>query len=238
MADWSSLNGQRVVSANISIPYYGAWVADVVLSVSTAIPTGLVTLVFADVTLIGTVYRQFSFTGARSARIVGGYAGWQKTVGPRAYQSAGGVNVSTVLGDLAIDCGEQFGAVSTNAIRGQTIAAAFVRESAPALRTLKQIGGPIWWIDSTGATQIVDRAGLPYSGSTTDSAHLGAIASQFNALEYSGGKGKFSIAAEQLSDWMPGRTFTSSTVTVSQTISHVTHVFDGEGKARTSVLSV
>ncbi len=238
MADWASLNGSRVISANIAIPYYGAWVADVVLGVSTAIPAGQVTLVFADVSLIGTVYRQFSFSGARSARIVGGFGGWSKTVPVRAYQSAGGVNLSTVFGDLAIDSGEVFGAASLNAIAGQQVGAAFTRESAPALRILKQIGGPIWWIDAAGSTQLLDRAALAYSGSTTDAAHLGAIASQFNVIEWSGAKGKFTIAAEQLSDWMPGRTFSNAVVTNTQTVSHVTHVFDGDGKARTNVLAI
>lgn len=243
MGDYASLNGQRVVSANIVIPYWGSWVADVVLAVSTALPTGPVTLTLADASLVGTIYRQFSFSGARSARIVGGFGGWQKTVASRPYQNASGVPLMTVLGDLASDCGEVIDPVSVAAAAGQTVGAFFVRESAPAIRTLRQIlpvanGQSVWWIDSTGNTQVIDRAGVDFMGVTSGlNAKLGPILSQFNALDYSGGKGLFKIATESVSDWMPGRTFSSATVTVSQTISMVTHILEGDGKLRTQVLS-
>jgi hypothetical protein len=236
MADWASLNGQRVVAGKLSIPWYGTWVADIELSVTTAIPAGTVALVVGDLMLLGTVYRQLNFSGARTARIVGGYAGWDNTIPARAYQAPGGVLKSTVLGDAAADAGEKIGAASLTSILGSMVGTAFVRQSAPAMRTLKQLT-PVWWVDNTGATQILDRPALAASGLVSDTAHLGAIASQFNVISYSGGRGQFGVATETLSDWMPGRTFSSPVVTTVQTVSHVAHSFDSKGTHRMQILA-
>ena len=237
MSDWATLGGQRIVSGSITIPYYGAWVAEIVLSVSTTIPTTSVPLVFGDLTLTGSVFRQFSFTGSRSATVVGGYGGWQKTVASRAYQNSGGILTATILGDLCADCGESLGAASSSSIAGQTFGSLYMREAGPAVRTLKQIGGPIWWIDNTGATQVVDRATLAASGQTSDTTHLGAITSQFNTISWSGAKGRFEIASETPSHWMPGRTFSDANVTATQTVAMVVHSIEGSGSARTVVLA-
>lgn len=237
MSDWSSLAGFRTISGKLSIAYYGAWVADVVLAVSSPIPSGLIPLVIGDLMLQGTVFRQFSFSGSRSARVVGGFGGWQQTIGPAAYQSSAGVPTLMILNDAAIAAGETLGAATVTSLTGQTFRNAFVRESAPAVRTLENVGGPIWWIDNSGNTQLIDRAVLPASGSTADTGHLGPITSQFNVIEWSGMKGRFQIATETYSDWMPGRTFTSPTVSQVQTASWVGHTWESNGTARTTVLS-
>lgn len=236
MSDWASLNGQRIVSAEITIPWYGAWVADVVLPVPTAIPSGILPLVFADVTLMGTVYRQSSFAGSRSARLVGGFGGWLKTISARAYQNPIGVPLSMVFGDAAGECGEVIATASQIAIAGQTVGAFFTRQSAPGVRVLNQLTN-VWWIDSTGKTQVIDRTTVSYTGTLNDSAHLGAIGSAFSTIEWSGGKGRFTVASEVLSDWMPGRTFTDPNVTTPQTISLVVHTLKDDGHARTEVLA-
>lgn len=213
-----SLNGRRVVSARVTMPYYGAWVADVVLAISDTIPLSAA-LVLGDLTLSGTIYRMSSFSGARSARIVGGAAGWRKTIPAQAYVRPSGIAMSLVLGDAAALVGEQV-RIANDVILGTT----YVRENAPAERLLRQLAGPTWWIDPSGVTQVGTRAG-------------GAITSPFQIVEWSGGRGFFEVATETLSDWMPGRTFSNANVTKSQQIGMTTYLADNTGKLRVLVLS-
>lgn len=215
---FAALNGRRVISGAITFPYYGAWVADVVLSVSDTIPT-LSTLTLEDLTLSCAVYRQFSFAGSRSARLVGGFGGWRKTIPAQAYQSAGGIKASLLLGDAAALVGEK-----VNVVTDQTVGSLFVREAAPAQRLLRQLAGSLWWVDSKGTTQVGPRTST-------------AILSSFTAVEWSGAKGRFNIATEKLSDWMPGQTFTSPTVTATQTIGSTTIAIDNDGTLRLTVLA-
>lgn len=215
---FAALNGRRIISGAITFPYYGAWVADVVLSVADTIPT-LSTLTLEDLTLAGAVYRQFSFAGSRSARLVGGFGGWRKQVPAQAYQNAAGLKASLLLGDAAALVGER-----VNVVSDQTVGTLFVREAAPAQRLLRQIAGSIWWIDASGTTQVGPRTGSP-------------IMSSFTAIQWSGAKGRFEIATEKLSDWMPGQTFSSPTVTATQTIGATSIAIDNDGTLRLTVLS-
>lgn len=213
-----ALNGRRVVSANVMIPYYGAWCADVTIAVSDVIPLAA-TLTLGNLTLTGTVYRMASFSGARSARIVGGGAGWRKTLPAFAYANPAGIRASLVLGDAATLVGEKVNVMS-DAIVGKT----FVRESAPAERLLRQLGGSEWWIDPSGITQVGPRAS-------------GAITTQFLINDWSGAKGWFSVSTETISDWMPGRTFSNANVTKAQQIGMTTIIASNDGKLRVNVLS-
>lgn len=215
---FAALNGRRVISGSITFPYYGTWVADVVLSVSDTIPT-LSTLTLEDLTLSCAVYRQFSFAGSRSARLVGGFGGWKKPVPAQAYQNSSGLKASLLLGDAAAIVGEK-----VNVVTDQTVGTLFVREAAPAARLLRQIGGSLWWIDANGVTQVGPRSGS-------------AIVSSFTAVQWSGAKGRFEIATEKLSDWMPAQTFTSPTVTTPQTVGSTTMTIDNDGQLRLTVLT-
>lgn len=215
---FAALNGRRIISGSVTFPYYGAWVADVTLSVSDTIPT-LSTLTLEDLTLSCAVYRQFSFAGSRSARLVGGFGGWRKQIPAQAYQNSGGIKASLLLGDAASLVGEK-----VNVVSDQTVGSIFVREAAPAQRLLRQVAGSIWWIDAKGTTQVGPRSGS-------------AIISSFTVITWSGAKGKFEIATEKLSDWMPGQTFTSPTVTATQTIGSTTIAIDNDGQLRLTVLA-
>lgn len=213
-----SINGQTAISAAITIPFYGPWSADVVLATTAAIPSS-VTLAIGKLSLVGTVYRQSSFSGSRSVRIVGGAGGWRTTLPARGYSNAGGLKLSTVLGDAAREAKET---ISIPTDRG--IGTAYVREKAKGERVLKLLTGGQWWIDPAGVTQLKTR-------------DASAIATPFTVTSWSGGKGKFEIATEDYQDWLPGRTFTSPTVTTSQTISLVTVLLENGGKLRLHVLN-
>lgn len=218
MAQFAELSGQRIVSGSIVFPYYGTWSADVVLADTTSIPTS-VTLTVGNLSLVGSVFRMASFSGSRSARIVGGAAGWRKTIPAQAYQNPAGIRVSLLLGDAAMACGE-------SVIVGQdsTIGTYWVRESAPASRILRELAGDEWWIDASGITQVGTRTGL-------------AVATTFQVDAWSGAKGSFSIATEDYAAWMPANTFSNITVTEKQTIALSTITVDGDGKARVEILA-
>lgn len=213
-----AINGQRVISLRLTIPYYGAWVADVVLAQSTPIAPP-VTLTVGTLTLLGAILRVASFGGSRSARLVAGYGGWRKTIPAQGYQKSSGVNASLVLRDAASIVGEQV-SVANDASLGS----AFTRESAPAERVLRQVAGSEWFIDPKGVTQIGPRTSV-------------AVTSSFTVVQWSGAKGQFEIATEDIAQWMPGNTFTAPTVSGTQTIGLTSIVAENDGKLRLSVLA-
>ncbi len=213
-----SLNGVRVVSGTITIPFYGAWVADVILSDATVIGTAAV-LVVGDLTLHGTVTRQSSFAASRSARIVGGAGAWRNVLPSKGYSHAAGVKLSSVLNDAARECGERI-VIATDRVVGP----GWAREEAKAERLLHILLDGKWWIDPEGVTQTGPRASS-------------AVVTPFTVVAWSGGKGQFEIATESIASWQPGRTFSSPTVVAPQTVSSVTIEADNEGKLRLHVLS-
>lgn len=213
------LNGQRVVSGSVSIPMYGTWVADVVLANPDDIATSCV-LTIGDLELHGTVFRMASFSGSRSARIVGGAGGWRNVLPERGYSQLGGILASLVLQDAAREAGESI-VIDSDHIIGPL----WAREGGKkAEATLRLITGGQWWIDPAGVTQ-------------TGVRNASIIGSTFTAVAWSGGKGQFEIATEVYADWMPGRTFNASTIGTVQTISMVRYEATNEGKIRLIILS-
>jgi hypothetical protein len=236
MGNWASLGGVRIISGSVCIPYRGIWDADVVLSTTTVLPS-LSALTIGDLTMGCAVTRQVAFAGQTSARLVGGTAGWRKNIGSRSYQKASGVPLAFVLGDAASDCGEIVSPLALATAQNISLGAFAIREAGPAGRTvLRQWCEPLWWVDQNGMLQLGDRATTPASGNPADVVHLGPVTSKFDVEQYFEGKNKFRIATEAVSDWMPGRTFSNAIVTVPQTVSLVTHLFNGDGWHRADVL--
>lgn len=213
-----NLDGERVITADVFVPYSGIWVADVTLALSSPLAHDVV-LQLEGLSLIGHVARAASFAGARSARIQGGRGGWGKSVPARSYRSSSGVSLSHVLQDAAIEVGE-----AVELAVDRTIGTAFVREAGPASNVLRQLVGDGWWMAPDGVTHVGPRA-------------TGPITSPFTVISWSGGKGRFDIATETLEDWVPGRTFVSPTVTTPQTIRSVCHRVDNEGVGRVEVMT-
>lgn len=218
MTAWAMFNGARIVSGSILIPLYGTWTADLHFADSAPVPSVATPLTVGDLALVGTAARTASFSGARSARVVGGSGGWRKTVRARAY--AFGPTASMVLNDAAIEVGERV-VVATDRPLGQS----WTCEACPAARLLAMIAGSSWWMDSTGTTQVgTPRSALP-------------ITSPFVVMSRSGSAGHVQIGTDTLADWMPGRTFVAPTITTPQTVRMVRHHFDRDGIARTEVLT-
>lgn len=219
MASWANVDGDMVTSGRLTVPYSGLWVADLALSDETAI-SGAVTLYVGDLALKGYVFRGGPFTGSFSARLFGGFGGWRKKVTPRAYYSPVGLALSTILGDVAIEVGEQ---VQIDA--DVTIGNRFVRELGPAARVLRQIAGPTWWCDPASGKTVVGKRPAT------------VIKSDFTVEHYHRSEGRLSIASEVLKDWMPGRSFTAPTISTPKIISSASFTFSTEGRARIEVLT-
>ena len=212
-----TINGARVSACSITMPYYGAWVADVDVVGSAEIASP-VSLVVGDLTLVGTVVRQAGFTGDRKARIVGGGGGWGNTIPSRSYSHVIGVKASTIVGDAAREAGESI--VLEN---DRTLGLLYAREEAPAERALNLVVGNEWWIDPAGVTQTKARVSLP-------------VVAPFTLVSRNGALDQFEIATESIAGWLPGRTFSSPTVPEPQTISSVTIEASNDGKIRLRVL--
>lgn len=223
MAFWSSLNGERIISGIITIPYNGLWSAEVILALSTNISTNC-TLIIGDLTLDGYAIRMASFAGSRSVRIVGGFGGWRKNLTARQYKYSGIIKLSTILTHAAIEVGEQ---IYIDPIKDIVIVnnETYIRQKAPAQRLLNELY-PNWWISPDGITQIADRSNL-------------LITTPFTVIGYSGSTGKVQIATENISDFLPGRTYTSATISTPQTISSTTiNIEPKTGVVRLEILNV
>ena len=158
---WGSANGQRVISGTLSLPLYGAWVADLVLQTTTAL-SGPVTLLVGNLTLVGAVYRQAVFAGLLECRLVAGAGGWSKSVGAVGYNNPAGVQASQVLSDAAAAVGETVVVAVPSTVGNQ-----FARfGDSPAMpgkagRVLRSVAGQQWWIDDAGVTHVGPRPSMP-----------------------------------------------------------------------------
>ena len=220
MSQFATLDNHRIISGNICIPYYGLWCGDVVLASPASLPKTTI-LSIANLNMQCAIFRSASFSGSRSARIIGGFGGWRNEVKSQASSNNNGIRISTILGDVAATVGEQV-KIKTDSVIGTT----YVRDKGPASRVLRQILDEAWWIDTNGVIQTTDR---------TDSS---LITSQFTVDSWTGSKGSFIVATEDIKSWLPGRTFVSPTVTIKQQISQTIIDVDNNGKLRLNVLSV
>lgn len=219
MSAYAALNGTlRIISGTISIPYYGIWVAEVVLALTAEIPA-MVTLGVGNLSLKGAVYRSASYAGARSALIVGGAGGWNDDVGPASYQNDSGILLSLILGDVAKAVGE-----TVQVATDTSVGTAFVRRRGPAVNVMRQLAGDTWWMREDGTTIVG-----PHPTTT--------ITSPFTLESFSGAKGSYSIASESPGDWMPGAIFQAPTMGDPRTVSYVQHTLENDGTVRTEVLA-
>lgn len=212
MGYWASIGDRRIASGAIAIPLYGAWTADVVMATDVLLPTQ-VTLIAGNLSLVGTVYRQAAFAGRTEARLVGGGGGWGQEVSARGYNSSGGVLKSTILSDAATDVGES-AAIDDDGVAGNQ----YVRYADKASSVLSAIAGTTWWIDEQGVTRVSERP-------------TATISSPFTLVNFDARTSVASIATEDPASWVPGASFTASTLP-TQTIASVRHVFADDGTAR------
>jgi len=215
-----NLNGARIVAGTIMIPLYGLWAGDVSLAGDQAMPDR-VTLTLGNLTMKGAVYRQATFAGTRYVRLVGGMGGWHKTLPRKTYVQLGGLQLSTVLRDAAAEVAEQLNIPSgVDRVIGQR----WVREELPGARILRQVYGMNWHVDVAGVTQLA-----PWPAKT--------ITSPFQVTKQDGGRGIIEVATEDYASWMPGVSFTSTTLTGTYKAGSVSLKFEASGTARLEVMT-
>jgi len=168
MSIFATAGGKPIERATIHIPQQGPWFADVSwLDAAPDVPDGKITLVIGSVSFVGTIDPNQSgvFGDKRSARIVAGANGWQRSITERGYANDAGVKASTVAGDAARACGETIGSFAG----GQTtLGAHYDREKGSASRVIEDAArGAAWWVDYSGVTHVGTRPNVPAPGSYT-----------------------------------------------------------------------
>jgi len=215
-----SFENNRITECKLELPIYGAWVADVAFATDAAVPASG-TLTVNDLALKGSVLPVgTSFAGALRARIVGGGAGWGKVIPGQAYANPAGISLSLILGDVARAVGE-----TVNVASNVQVGLAYIRESAPASRVLRQLAGGSWWVDAAGVTQVGPRT------------NTSPIISLFQVITYDGATRMADVATEVLADWTPGRTFSAPVLGATLTIAAVYHRIGNDGVGRIQVLT-
>lgn len=154
----ATLAGKTVTDANVQIPAWGVWWADVTVADDTEI-SGAVDLQITDVTLRGTIVSGGPHAGRGYYRLAGGAAAWGREVAPQGYQDNSGVQVSTVASDAAGAVGERLGALPTSRLGPH-----FARSKGPASRVLHEIAPRAWYVGLDGVTQFGDRTPSTYTG--------------------------------------------------------------------------
>jgi hypothetical protein len=149
---------------------------------------------------------------------VAGAGGWSNPIPALAYNQPGGVMASTVLGDAALAVGE-LSQVDADASLG----AFWGRVGDRASRTLRKLALKLtsgaWYVDSAGVTHLGTRPARQ-------------IKTDFQSIDLWGGSGDvIEIATEDPASWLPGNTFTNSTLPML-TLSSTRHDVSASGVSR------
>ncbi len=158
----ATLNSIRVTHARVDVPAWGRWYAEVSLDGDHAV-TGAVTLVIADLTLVGTVVSGGSHEGRTHLRVVGGAGKWDIEIPEKGYSNAAGVKVSTVLQDAASACGETL----SGSLPSTRLGPGYARRMGPAARVLEALVPRGWYVHEDGTTRIGQRAASTLASGVT-----------------------------------------------------------------------
>lgn len=158
------LNQLSVVSAKITTPGCGVWIADldVDLDPSGIVPTGPAIFMVGGTPLTGTIddHASGKFGEKAHVQIVGGRAGWGKTVPALHLHNDFAVLSSVVYSTTAATVGE---VVIDSAPK--PLGKDFVRCAGPASRVL---AGVNWYVNAAGVTIVGPRLPIPFNPLTVD----------------------------------------------------------------------
>lgn len=216
---FATLSDVRIVTLSLTIPFYGMWTADVTLATEAPVATKT-TLVVGNLSLKAAVYRQSTFVGKRSCRVVAGFGGWRQAIPRQQYQLDAGVKLSTVVHDAANSVGEL-----VDVPVDRSLGRDWVRPNGPASDTLRRLAGASWYIDTDGTTRL---AAWP----------LRPVRSQFNVIDFRSARGVAVVATEDFAAWLPGATFSNAVLQPPQKNAGVTLTIEEDGEARLTVMTV
>ena len=210
----STLNGARVTSSRVFIPAWGCWHASVDVDGDVAIAPGArVTLVMADLALVGTVLTGGTALGRSFYRIVGGAGGWGKAVPAASYPDDSGTKFATILGDTAQAVGETMAPIAATVRTGPN----WTREAGPASMALNTLAPAAWYVDQSGVTHLGARTPAP----------LPAKVTRLKPVDLA--RGKVELASESIATILPG------VVIDGLTAVDVVHEISAEGGLRSTV---
>lgn len=210
----NTLNGNRITSAVVTIPAWGAWYADVSIDGQITI-TGAATIVLNDLTLVGTVLSGGPSVNGRSQyRIVAGAGGWGKVIAKKSYSNDIGIKLSSILNDAASEAGET---IDQTTIGAQTVGVQYTRPEAPAGRVLEQTVPGAWYLGEDGITRLGRRTpqALPANVTRTTPIDLA--------------RGVVELASESIAVILPG------VVVDGMTAIDVVHEVSDKGGLRSTV---
>lgn len=149
-----TLGGNRVTSAHVTLPKWGAWYADALVDGEHALSGGAA-MQLAGLALSGTVLSGGPMKGRSSFRLIGGKGGWGKTLPKKSYADDAGVKASRVLSDAAAECGETIDASTLPSTR---LGPSWTRPEGLASAVLELIAPAGWYVGEDGVTRIGSRA--------------------------------------------------------------------------------
>lgn len=157
MALYCGIGSDKILRMTLHLPYSGVWWAECEFEneAASAAPGSAVTISFDDLSLEGTADPAGSgvFGVARSARIIGGGAGWATSLPAKGYANDARIKAYDVAYDAAQEAGETLGDVDPESER---LATHYSRRAAPASTTLADVigGSRIWWVGLDGNTNV------------------------------------------------------------------------------------
>ena len=146
----------RVLTVRGRIPAEGVWWMQVQLEGASSTPSGRVTLVLGDLSLVGTVVvpRSGTFNTTAALTIVGGAGGWSNVIARRPYHNDAGISASQVARDAAADAGETLTITAADTSLGVD----FTRREDAAARALRQAFPTTpWWVEYDGTSTLGTR---------------------------------------------------------------------------------
>ncbi len=210
----STLNGHRVTSGRAFIPKWGCWHANVAIDGEHAIANGAsVTLVMADLSLVGTVLSGGVALGRSFYRIVAGAGGWGREIAAASYPDDAGVKFATAIGHAANEVGETLATIAPSLRTGPN----WTREAGPASLVLNSLAPAGWYVDEAGVTHVGERT----------AGTLPAKVTRIAPVDFA--RGKVVLASETIAAILPG------VVVDGLTAVDVVHEVSAEGGLRSTV---
>lgn len=198
-----SVNGVRVLSAELHVPFSGRWTAALVLEGS-QVPIGAVTATLGTLELNGTVYAAKSggFVGHTVLRVIAGAGKWANTVPARSYHNEARIRRSEMLDALARDVGETIDTAGDTTRLGRD----HQRLDGPGVHALESLlGSNAWRVDFDGVTRYGARPAA-------------TLAADVELLEADPLRGEFTFAAGDPGGVPIGATLTDKRLTGSYVI--------------------
>lgn len=186
-----ALAGAPAQSITLTVPGSRIWRARVKVAGPKTLAIGAaVKLTVGGLELAGAVHDGGTFAAQSEYIVVGGAGRWGREVKRRPYRSDGGVKLSTVLADLAMDAGER---VKMDA-PDRSLGYAFLRATGPASQALELIA-PSWWMAGDGVTHVGTRPATTLPG---------RIKYRVQDYEPAHRRGLLGVADEDIGAFLPG----------------------------------